>query len=291
MSENDRRYGEGWQAQPFPGPPVSPYASGPPASPSAARGIRQVASGAQYRPPTSPMFTYSPNPADSSPPTVPPSSRPAQRPYGSGPPATGATPLAAPPRQSSMPGQAAASEVHSTIRMSHEELSGAGTPWTREREAEPSPFPEPGGPYAVPVEPAGGGSGALTGVLGTVVGLALGLVGLVMAALGTVGDGSSVRLPLLLGGLAVLAGTVALGRWTAAVPISAGLVGAVPGLFGAVSPETWGKMVVKLPDLGFEITNVHANLIVAQLGGTLAAATGVLIITAGVMAIVGRRAA
>lgn len=192
-----------------------------------------------------------------------------------------------------MPGQASASEVHPTVRIPLDELSqnSPGTPG-QAHAAATSPLPQPGATYGAPATPpAQGGPGTLARVLGILVGLLVGLVGFVMVLLGQASPNDTMRPVLFLVGLLVLAGGVALGRWTAAVPIATGLVAAIPGLFGVLAPNAWADLVRQLPTLDFQLAEVPANIAIAALGTHVPAAAGVLLVVAGVMAFLARRRA
>ena len=323
----DRQQAAGWPGQPFPGPPASPYPSGPPARPSSAptpyrpptsptftyspptagqvaRDQGPFPAGPGPQPPPGPPPSMPPGPP-SVPPTAPlpggPTSRPAPAPapppsFG-GPAASPAprpaeSPFSAPPRQSTVPGQAAASEVHQTIRLPHPEPGprpgpDAPAPWAA------GPLPQPDStfgadPYAPPTAKSGPGVG--TRVLGVVAGLPLGLLGFVGILVGPSSLQGNQTRGLWFGiGLVLLTAAVLLGSWTAATPITAGAVGALPGLFGVIAPDTWGDIVGRLTTIDLDLAGVSANGAIAALGSYPAAAAGVLLVAAGVTTVLGRR--
>ena len=191
-----------------------------------------------------------------------------------------------------MPGQAAASEVHQTIRLPHPEPGprpgpDAPAPWAA------GPLPQPDStfgadPYAPPTAKSGPGVG--TRVLGVVAGLPLGLLGFVGILVGPSSLQGNQTRGLWFGiGLVLLTAAVLLGSWTAATPITAGAVGALPGLFGVIAPDTWGDIVGRLTTIDLDLAGVSANGAIAALGSYPAAAAGVLLVAAGVTTVLGRR--
>lgn len=166
------------------------------------------------------------------------------------------------------------------------------TPWTV---GPADPFPQPEGAYggddALAAE-AKHGPGVGARVLGIVVGLALGLLGFVGMLVGQLSpEGNQIKGLWFGVGLLLLAAAVVLGSWTAAAPITAGIVGAVPGLFGVIAPVTWRDTVGQLPDidLGLDLAGLSANAAINELGTYSAAAAGVLLVVAGITTALGRR--
>ena len=158
------------------------------------------------------------------------------------------------------------------------------------------PFAQPGvpdstfgDPYA-PAAPAKNGPGTGARVLGIVVGLLLGLGGFVAVLLGQASPKSNtITASVFIGGVVLLAVAALLGSWTAAVPITAGLTGALPGLFGVIAPQTWADLVDKLPTIDVKVLEVPANVAIGALGTHVPAAAGVLLVVAGVTTVLGRR--
>ncbi len=184
--------------------------------------------------------------------------------------------------------------MQQTIRLPQPDLA-APLPWA----AGPAdPFPQPGGdgqPVVDPYAPAAAearGPGAGVRVAGVVVGLLLGLGGFVGLLVGQASTEGNQTRGLWFGlGLLLLAGAALLGSWTAATPITAGVVGAAPGLFGVIAPVTWSDTVGRLPeiDLGFDLAGISASDAIAAFGSYSAAAAGVLLVVGGVTTVLGRR--
>jgi len=129
-------------------------------------------------------------------------------------------------------------------------------------------------------------------VLGAVLGLVLGAAGVVALLLGlTTPQGHALTVGMAGAGLVVLAVVALLGSWTAAVPITAGVVTAIPGLFGLVAPDQWSRLVGKVPHIGYALLKVPGDTLVAALGSSAVAVVGVLLIASGLTTIIVRRRA
>jgi len=191
-----------------------------------------------------------------------------------------------------MPGQAAASEVHQTIRLSASELAQAspGSTWSPtateqvNAPAPDNPFPETGqtATFGVPYDSHKTSPPVMITVLGVVAGLVLGLLGVVAVLLGTAIESDSTRVAMFVVGLALLGAAVVLSTWTPTVTITAGVLMALPGLFGVFASEPWANAVAKLPHIDLNLFGVPADAAVYGLGSYVPAVAGVLLVTAGV---------
>lgn len=133
--------------------------------------------------------------------------------------------------------------------------------------------------------------GVLTGLVLGPVGVAVALLGqsriLVVQAPGWDGTVESAGIALVLIGGLVLLGTALLGRWTAAVPLTAGGVLAVAGLIATLAPALTHDQVLALVSSAEWRPTVEQTLVAATSGSLVL--VGALLLAAGLVTASARR--
>lgn len=202
--------------------------------------------------------------------------------------ASGPTTTSSPPERVGPPPAAPAAVATAAAESPAPGVTGAPVP-TPSSDERAYDFPDPS-PPTLP--------GAGSHVLGALVGLLLGPLAAGLALLGQSRilvvqapewDGSveSAGIALVLVGAVLLLVTALLGRWTAAVPITAGSVLTATGLVGLVAPTSTHEQVVAWVS-SQEWRPTVEQTVVAATSGTLVL-LGVLLLGAGVATIRSRR--